>query len=134
MSSGLSAVKDGRTRICGWRWTDTFSGCRTRTTAPITGLGRWTSSTYVDTCDQVLALLTEKYSNGARAAVINDGTLAFFAPRPCLKNVNMPEQRVFFRDTALIFLAIHKVLLRQIALSGEKILRCWVYFQFSNKA
>ncbi|WP_204898107.1 hypothetical protein [Pseudoflavonifractor capillosus] len=37
-----------------------------------------------------------------------------------MKNVNMPEQRVFFRHTALIFLAIHKVLLRQIALSGEK--------------
>ena len=52
----------------------------------------------------------------------------------CLKNVNMPEQRVFFRHTALIFLAIHQVLLRQIALSGEKILRCWAYFQFSNKA
>ena len=41
----------------------------------------------------------------------------------CLKNVNMPEQRVFFRHTALIFLAIHQVLLRQIALSGEKIPR-----------
>ncbi len=51
-----------------------------------------------------------------------------------MKNVNMPEQRVFFRHTALIFLAIHKVLLRQIALSGEKILRCRAYFHFSNKA
>ena len=44
------------------------------------------------------------------------------------------EQRVFFRHTALIFLAIHKALLRQIALPDEKILRCWAYFQFSNKA
>ena len=54
--------------------------------------------------------------------------------RPCLKNVNKPKQRIFSRHTALIFLAIHKVLLRQIALSGEKILRCWANFQFSNKA
>ena len=29
--------------------------------------------------------------------------------RPCLKNVNKPKQRIFFRHTALIFLAIHKV-------------------------
>ena len=54
--------------------------------------------------------------------------------RPCLKNVNMPEQRDFFRHTALIFLAIHKVLPRQIALSGEKIPRRRAHFQFSNKA
>ena len=53
--------------------------------------------------------------------------------RPCLKNVNKPKQRIFFRHTALIFLAIHKVLLRQIALSGEKISRRWAYFQFSNR-
>ena len=39
---------------------------------------------------------------------------------PCLKNVNMPEQRDFFRHTALIFLAIHKVLLRQIGGCGQK--------------
>ena len=30
------------------------------------------------------------------------------APRPCLKNVNMPRRRVFSRHTALIFLAIHQ--------------------------
>ena len=53
--------------------------------------------------------------------------------RPCLKNVNKPKQRIFFRHTALIFLAIHKVLLRQIALSGEKISRRWAHFQFSNR-
>ena len=44
-------------------------------------------------------------------------------PRPCLKNVNMPKRRAFFRHTALIFLAIHKVLPHQIALSGKKIPR-----------
>ncbi len=32
-----------------------------------------------------------------------------FSLRPCLKNVNKPKQRIFFRHTALIFLAIHKV-------------------------
>ncbi len=53
--------------------------------------------------------------------------------RPCLKNVNKPKQRIFSRHTALIFLAIHKVLLRQIALSGEKISRRWAHFQFSNR-
>ena len=36
------------------------------------------------------------------------------------ENVNMPKRRAFFRHTALVFLAIHKVLPRQIALSGEK--------------
>ena len=35
----------------------------------------------------------------------------------------MPLRRIFFRHTALIFLEIHKVFLRQIALSGEKISR-----------
>ena len=54
--------------------------------------------------------------------------------RPCLKNVNMPKRRSFFRHTALIFLAIHKVLPRQIALSGKKIPRRRAHFQFSNKA
>ena len=54
--------------------------------------------------------------------------------RPCLKNVNMPKRRVFSRHTALIFLAIQKVLPRQIALSDEKIPRRWSHFQFSNKA
>ena len=53
--------------------------------------------------------------------------------RPCLKTVNKPKQRIFFRHTALIFLAIHKVSRRQIALSGEKISRRWAHFQFSNR-
>ena len=35
---------------------------------------------------------------------------ALFSSGPCLKNVNIPKRRVFFRHTALIFLAIHKVL------------------------
>ena len=61
-----------------------------------------------------------------------NGTHEF--PRPCLKNVNMPKRRFFSRHTALIFLAIHKVLPRQIALSGEKIPRRRAHFQFSNKA
>ena len=56
-----------------------------------------------------------------------------FSLRPCLKNVNKPKQRIFFRHTALIFLAIHKVSRRQIALSGEKISRRWAHFQFSNR-
>ena len=41
---------------------------------------------------------------------------------------------VLFRHAALILLAIHKVLRRQIALSGEKIPRHWSHFQCSNKA
>ena len=57
----------------------------------------------------------------------------FFA-KPCLKNVNQPRQRAFSRHAALIFLAIHKGLLRQIALPGGKIPRCWTHFQFLNKA
>ena len=51
--------------------------------------------------------------------------------RPCLKHVKQPRQRVFFRHTALMFLAIHKVLLRQIALPGEKIPRRWAQFHVS---
>ena len=50
------------------------------------------------------------------------------------ENVNMPKRRAFFRHTALIFLAIHKVLPRQIAWSGEKIPCRWTHFQFSNRA
>ena len=53
--------------------------------------------------------------------------------RPCLKHVNKPKQQIFFRHTALIFLAIHKVSRRQIALSGENISRRWAHFQFSNR-
>ena len=33
---------------------------------------------------------------------------------------NMPKQRFYFRYTALIFLAIHKVCSQKIALTGEK--------------
>lgn len=39
-----------------------------------------------------------------------------------------------FRHTASIFPAIHQGLLRQIALSGEKIPRRWAHFQFLNRA
>ncbi|MBQ9648558.1 MAG: hypothetical protein IJV43_09405, partial [Oscillospiraceae bacterium] len=45
---------------------------------------------------------------------------AFFSTRPCLKNADMPKRRVFFRHTAAIFLAIHKVLPRQIGLVRRK--------------
>ena len=45
---------------------------------------------------------------------------ALFSSGPCLKNVNIPKRRVFFRHTALIFLAIHQGLPRQIALPSEK--------------
>ena len=62
------------------------------------------------------------------------GMPPFSLVRPCLKNVNVPKRRAFSRHTALISLAIHKVLPRQIALSGEKIPRRWTHFQFSNKA
>src|SRR5699024_8973948 len=66
--------------------------------------------------------------------ILSGSAIMGVIPRPCLKNVNMPKRRFFFRHTALIFLAIHKVLPRQIALSGEKIPRRWTHFQFSNKA
>ena len=55
------------------------------------------------------------------------------APRPCLKNVKTPKRRIFFRHFALIFLAIHKVWLRQTALIGEKISRRWAFRHLSNK-
>jgi len=54
--------------------------------------------------------------------------------RPCLKNVKTPKRRIFSHHSALIFLAIHKVCLRQIALIDEKISRRWAFRQFSNKA
>ena len=50
----------------------------------------------------------------------NKAEKKLFLARPRLKNDNTPKRRIFFRHTALISLAIHKVLLRQIALSGEK--------------
>ena len=50
-----------------------------------------------------------------------------------MKNVNIPKRRVFFRYAALIFLAIHQGLLRQIALPSEKFPRRRAHFQFSNK-
>ncbi len=55
-------------------------------------------------------------------------------PRPCLKNVKTPKRRTFFRRSALIFLAIHKVWLRQTALIGEKISRRWAFRHLSTKA
>jgi hypothetical protein len=54
--------------------------------------------------------------------------------RACLKIVNAPNRRAFFRRAALTCLEIHKVFLRQIALPGEKIPRRWAYCQFSNGA
>mgnify|MGYP006918499147 CR=1 FL=1 len=36
-----------------------------------------------------------------------------------MKNSKTPNWRIFFRRSALIFLAIHKVLLRQIALTSQ---------------
>ena len=42
---------------------------------------------------------------------------------PVFTTLTIPPGRIFFRHTALIFLEIHKVFLRQIALSGEKISR-----------
>ena len=41
--------------------------------------------------------------------------------RAFLKSVQYAEIRIFFRNTALIFLEIHKGFLRQIALPCEKI-------------
>ena len=41
--------------------------------------------------------------------------------RAFLNSVQHAETRIFFRNTALIFLEIHKGFLRQIALSCEKI-------------
>ena len=44
-----------------------------------------------------------------------------FLFRAFLKSVQHAVIRIFFRNTALIFLEIHKGFLRQIALSCEKI-------------
>ena len=54
--------------------------------------------------------------------------------RACLKIVNTPNRRAFFRRAALLCLEIHKVFLRQIALPGEKIPCRRAYCQFSNGA
>ena len=62
------------------------------------------------------------------------GRFSTAATRPCLKNVKTPKRRTFFRRSALIFLAIHKVWLRQAALIGEKISRRWAFRHLSNKA
>ena len=70
---------------------------------------------------------------GSTSLFISYALAVLKIPRHCLKNVNMPKRRVFFRYAALIFLAIHQGLLRQIALPGEKIPRRWAHFQFSNK-
>ena len=40
--------------------------------------------------------------------------------RACLKNVNMPKRRLFFRHTLPIFLEIHPVFLRQIGFVWRK--------------
>ncbi|MEY8261936.1 hypothetical protein [Oscillibacter sp. 1-3] len=52
----------------------------------------------------------------------------------CLKKVKTPKRRIFFRRFALIFLAIHKVCQRQIALIGKKISRRCAFCHLSNKA
>ena len=57
-----------------------------------------------------------------------------YRTRACLKIVNTPNRRAFFRRAALLCLEIHKVFLRQIALPGEKIPCRWAYCQFSNGA
>ena len=44
-----------------------------------------------------------------------------------LKSVQHAQLRIFSRNTALIFLEIHKGFLRQIALSYEKICFFWAY-------
>ena len=54
--------------------------------------------------------------------------------RPRLNIVNMPKGWVFFRHTALLFLAIHQVWLRQSALSDEKIPGRCTNCYGSNKA
>ena len=53
--------------------------------------------------------------------------------RPCLKNVKTPKRRIFFRRFALIFLAIHRVWRRQIALTGKKISRRCVFCHLSKQ-
>ena len=50
------------------------------------------------------------------------GHIAIFqtAPRACLKIVNTPKRRLFFRHTLPIFLGIHKVFLRQTGFVWRK--------------
>jgi hypothetical protein len=45
---------------------------------------------------------------------------AFFIFKKLCLILKTPLWRIFFRPAALIFLGIHKVLLRKIALHGEK--------------
>lgn len=44
-------------------------------------------------------------------------------PGSCLQHVNTPGWQLFFRRSAGMFSAIHRVLSRQIALVGKKLLR-----------
>ena len=55
------------------------------------------------------------------------------SPRPSLKSGQHAQGRIFFRHTALVFLAIHKVLQRKTSLSDEKISRPWSCRRFSSK-
>jgi len=66
--------------------------------------------------------------------VCRNPNASYVCIRACLKIVNTPNRRAFFRRAALLCLEIHKVFLRQIALSGEKIPCRWAYCQFSNGA
>jgi len=53
--------------------------------------------------------------------------------RAFLKRVQHAETRIFFRNTALSFLEIHKVFLHQITLPCEKICFISAYRQVSEK-
>ena len=66
--------------------------------------------------------------------VCRNPNASYVCIRACLKIVNTPNRRAFFRRAALLCLEIHKVFLRQIALPGEKIPCRWAYCQFSNGA
>jgi hypothetical protein len=52
----------------------------------------------------------------------------------CLKNINMPNFGSVFRHPALFSLGIHKVFLRENALTDEKCPRNWSHRCFSNGA
>ena len=52
--------------------------------------------------------------------------------KACLKIVNTPKRRLFFRHTLPIFLGIHKVFLRQTGFVRRP--PSWAYFPFSNSA
>ena len=55
------------------------------------------------------------------------------SPRACLKNVNMPKRRLFFRHTLPIFLEIHPVFLRQIGFVWRKNFSPLVTFPFFKR-